>query len=195
MGRTVYGLKNVHIAVWNDETKQYGAWIAIPGAVNLSADTQVNTSDFYADDVIYDSTNSPMSETGTAEFAALEEPVRAALFGDINDSEHGLYITTTDPNTITVALGYEVSGNQGKMRGIRYNVKFTQPSESASTMTENTDPQTITLNYTAIGRDFTIGGEVKNVLKARCYEASTSYATFWDAVLLPGTIPVVNDGD
>ena len=185
MGRTRYGLKNVHIAVWDEDTSTYGSWIAIPGAVSLTTDIEVNTSDFYADDVIYDTTNSVLKESGTIEFAALEDSIYRTLLGDVTNAS-GLTYTTTDPKNISVALGYEVNGNMGKMRGIRYNVKFTYPSDEANTMNENTSPDTVTLSYTAIGRDFLIGATTENVIHARTQEGTAAYTNFWNGVVTPG---------
>lgn len=185
MGRTRYGLKNVHIAVWDDTTASYGNWIAIPGAVSLSADVQANTTDFYADDIVYDSISAVLKETGSIEFAALEQGIYQTLLGDITNAS-GLTFTTTEPKNISVAFGYEVSGNMGKMRGVRYNVKFSYPSEAAGTQKESTDPDTITLEYSAMGRDFLVNGVTKNVLKAKCEEGTGAYEGFWGAVPLPG---------
>ena len=98
----------------------------------------------------------------------------------------GNTFTTTEPKNISVAFGYEVSGNMGKMRGVRYNVKFSYPSESAGTQEESTTPNTITLEYTAMGRDFLVNGVTQNVLKAKCEEGTGAYEGFWSAVPLPG---------
>ena len=186
MGRTRYGLKNVHIAVWNSTTGSYGSWIAVPGAVSLSADVEANTTDFYADDIVYDTISAVLKETGSIEFAALEQSTFRTLLGDETNAS-GLTYTTTEPKDISVAFGYEVDGNKGKMRGVRYNVKFSYPSEAANTENESISPDTVTLNYTALGRDFIVDGETKNVLKAKCEEGTSAYTGFWTAVPLPGT--------
>lgn len=95
-----------------------------------------------------------------------------------------------------MALGYEVSGNEGKMRGVRYNVTITPPSQSANTMTDSTDPDTVSCDYTAVGRDFTVGSgnsaRTVNVLKAHCTdsgETHDAYDKFWNAVIVPGAAP------
>ena len=133
-------------------------------------------------------------ETGTIEFAAITDEMYTDLFGYANDATSGLTYQTSEPVSVTVALGYEVSGNEGKMRGVRYNVTFTAPSQSANTMTDSTNPDTVSVNYTAIGRDFTIGSgnsaTTVNVLKAHCTNAGETHAAFdgfWTKVLIPGT--------
>ena len=60
-------------------------------------------------------------------------------------------------------------------------------------MTDSTNPDTVSVNYTAIGRDFTIGSGnsaiTKNILKAHCTDAGETHAAFdgfWNSVLIPG---------
>ena len=192
MGRVVYGLKNVHYSIYDEKTGKYGAWKPIPGAVSLSADMEVNQNDFYADDVVYAVISSSSKETGSIEFAALTEDIEKDLLGYKTDSTSGLDYVTTDPINQTIALGYEVMGNENKERGVRYNVTLTPPSQSANTITDSTDPDTVTMNYTAIGRDFTVDGSTQNVLKAKVRngENSTAFEKFFDSVIVPGTAPV-----
>lgn len=184
MGKVIYGLKNVHYAIFDSTTGTYGSWKSIPGAVSLSSDADTTQNDFYADDVVYATISASSKETGSVEFACITDEMYTDLFGYVNGDD-GLVYQTTEPVSITVALGYEVSGNEGKMRGVRYNVTFTAPSQSANTMTDSTNPDTVTVNYTAIGRDFVVGGNTVNVLKSHCKEGSTSYTNFWGSVIAP----------
>ena len=197
MGKVVYGLKNVHYAIYtpgaNGAAGTYGSWKSIPGVVALSADADTTQNDFYADDVVYATISATSRETGTIEFACITDEMYTDLFGYSTDATSGLTYQTTDPMSVTVALGYEVSGNEGKMRGVRYNVQFTDPSQSSNTMTDSTNPDTVTANYTAVGRGFTIGSgnsaHTVNVLKAHCTdsgETHTAYDGFWTKVLVPG---------
>lgn len=188
MGAVVYGLKNVHYAIWDDATSTFGEWKAIPGAVSLSSDANTNQNDFYADDGVYATLSGANSESGTVEFACLTDDILVDLVGYQTDETSGLTYVTTEPKNIAVALGYEVSGNEKKRRGVRYAVTFTPPSQSSNTMTETTDPDTVTMDYTAIGREFTIGGEKVSVLKAHVDEGDDAgaYDAFWEAVLIPG---------
>lgn len=184
MGKVVYGLKNVHYAIYDGATGTYGAWKAIPGAVSMSADADVTQNDFYADDGVFATISAANKETGTFEFAAITAEMYTDLF-NYHDGNDGLVYQLTEPTTVTVALGYEVSGNEGKMRGVRYNVTFTAPSQASNSMTDSTNPDTVSINYTAIGRNFTINGESKNVLKGHCLEGSTAYTSFWSSVMTP----------
>ena len=196
MGKVIYGLKNVHYAIYNEQTKTYGDWKSIPGAVSMSSDADTTQNDFYADDAVYATISATAKETGTVEFAAITDDMYSDLFNYTVESTSGLTYQNTEPVSATVALGYEVSGNEGKMRGVRYNVTFTSPSQSSNTMTDSTNPDTVTANYTAVGRDFTIGtgssATTVNVLKAHCTntgETHTAYDNFWNAVIVPGIAP------
>lgn len=205
MGKVKFGLKNVKYAIWTDGSGStpgsYGEWkVLTPGAVSLTADIEVNSTDFYAEDTIYAVLDSPSKETGTIEIAFLPEGVKQDLFGYVEDSTTKLNYITSEPKDIHVALGYETSFNDGtKCRGIRYDVTFKPFSESASTMQENTDPETITLNYTAVGKTFTVGGENLNILKAHVNSGTGTggadesvYTHFFTAVQIPGTTVVTS---
>lgn len=191
MGAVTYGLKNVHYALWNEEQSTFGEWKPIPGAVSLSSDANTNQNDFYADDGIYATLSGANSESGSIEFARLTDEIMVDLVGYTVDEVSGLTYVTTEPKNITVALGYEVSGNEKKQRGVRYAVTFTPPSQSANTMTDTTDPDTVTMDYTAIGREFTISGNKVSILKAHVDEAADSdaYNNFWQKVMVPGVAP------
>lgn len=197
MGKVVYGLKNVHYSIYtpgeNGAAGTYGAWKSIPGAVSLTADADATQNDFYADDVVYATISATSKESGSIEFACITDEMYKDLFGYADDSTSGLTYQVTEPTNVTIALGYEVSGNEGKMRGVRYNVTLTDPSQSANTMTDSTNPDTVTANFTAVGRDFTIGSgnsaTTVNVLKAHCTDAGETHAAFdgfWTKVLVPG---------
>lgn len=189
MGKVRFGLENVHYAIWNASESTYGDWKPFKGAVSLSADTDSKQTDFYADNVVYATIDSASKETGSIEIAALTKEIETDLLGYVADTTSGLNYQSTDTQEITVALGYEISGNEEKQRGVRYNVKFSRPSQSAKTKQDTTDPDTVTLNYTAIGRDFTIGGKTVNVLKAHCDNSGTdhkAYDNFFKKVPVPG---------
>ena len=186
MGKVIYGLKNVHYAIFDSSNGTYGQWKSIPGAVSLSSDADTTQNDFYADDGVYATISASGKETGTIEFAAITDEMYTDLFNYVKDDTTGLLYQLTEPSTVTVALGYETSGNEGKLRGVRYNVTFTAPSQSSNTMTDSTNPDTVSVNYTAIGRNFTVNGETKNVLKGHVEEGSASFNGFWGSVLAPG---------
>lgn len=203
MGKVKFGLKNVKYAIWTEGTGNtagsYGPWkVLTPGAVSLTADIEADSTDFYAEDTVYAVIDSVAKESGTIEIAFLPEEVKQDLFGYTVDSTTKLTYLTSDPKDIHVALGYETSYNDGtKCRGMRYDVTFSPFSEYANTMQETTDPETITLNYTAVGKKFTIGEGANatdvNILKAHVNSGTgeagadeSVYTNFFRAVQIPG---------
>ena len=194
MGKIIYGLKNVKYAIWDADSGTYGAYKTFAdGVVSLSSDAEANSTDFYASDTVYATIDAVAKETGSIEVAYITDDVLKDLFGYDEDTSSGLMYVDTEPKAISVALSYEVSGNEGKQRGVRYNVTFQRPSQSANTMTESISPDTVTLNYTAVGRDFVINGETHNVLKGHVNEGKAGYASFFNAVVMPGVAVVEAD--
>ena len=192
MGKVRFGLSNVHYAIWDAKSSKYGAWKEIPGAVKLTADPQGDQSKFYADNVAYYVVNTNSGEKGTCEFAALPDDVLVDILGYENDATSGLTFEPTDTVPPTIALGYQIDGNEEDQLGVRYNVTFSRPSQQSNTKSDSSNPDTVSLDYTAIGRDFTIGGKTRNVLKAHCDNSGDTHAafdSFWKSVLVPGTAP------
>lgn len=192
MGKVRFGLKNVHYAIYDSKTNKYGDWKDLPGDVKLTADPQGDTSKFYASDVAYYVTNTNSGESGSLEVAALTDDMLIDLLGYERDETSGLLFEPTDAQPNTVALGYEVDGNEEKQRGVRYNVTFSRPKQESNTKGDKSDPDTVSLDYTAIGRDFTVGGKVRNILKAHCDDSGETHAAydkFFDKVLVPGVAP------
>lgn len=190
MGKVRFGLKNVHYAIYDEIKKTYGEWKPLPGAVQLTADPQGDTSTFYADDIAFYISNTNSGETGTIEIASLSDEALMDLLGYEIDATTGLTYEPTDAKHQTVALGYEISGNEEQQRGVRYNLTFSRPSQESNTKSDSAEPDTVSLDYTAVGRDFEIDGEMRNVLKAHCDNSGSthkSYDNFFKSVITPGT--------
>lgn len=186
MGMVRFGLRNVKYAKWDETQGTYGTYKPIPGAVSLNANFDGSFNDFRADDIVFATIPTTVKETGSIEFAALTPDMEKDLFGYEVDATTGLTYKTTDPVNDTFALSYEVQSNGTNQRGVRYNVSFSNPSQSANTMTDSTTPDTVTANFIAIGRNFVVDGVTKNILKGHVDEGLTGYDTFFDAVVIPG---------
>lgn len=187
-----WGLSNVHYAVWNDATKTYSTPKPLAGAVSINFDPQGSQNQFYADNVVYYTSNPSASDTGTLEIADISEEAMKDIFGYRKDATSGTLYEITNAVLPTFALLYQVEGDQTKMRGVRYNVTASRLSETRSTQTENVEPQTYSVNYTAVGRDFTVNGETVNVIKSSCDNAGDTHAAYdawFTKVVCPGTDP------
>lgn len=185
-----FGLSRVHYALFDEDTQTYGEVKPLAGAVNISFEPQGSQNQFYADNVIYFTSNPAASDTGSLEIADMTDQALIDLLGYVRDSVTGVLYEPTTARHPTFALLYQQEGDGNTKRGVRYNVTLNRPSESAATTTDSVDPNTQTLDYTAAGRDFTIDGEPVNILKAQCTDAGDehdAYDAWFESVVIPGT--------
>lgn len=185
-----YGLSRVHYALYDEDQKTYGTPKTLAGAVNITFDNEGSQSNFYADNVIYFTSNPSASDTGSLELADITDDAMIDLLGYKRDATTGVLYEPTTANYPTFALLYQIEGDGNVLRGVRYNVKLSRPSEEAGTTSDSVEPNTKTLDYTASGRDFTIGGELVNVLKSHVTNAGEEHAAFdawFTTVVIPGT--------
>ena len=185
-----FGLSRVHYSVYDEDEKKYGPIRPLAGAVSISFEPQGSQSTFHADNVIYYVSNPAATDTGSLEIADMTDQALMDLLGYERDTATGILIEVTNARRPTFALLYQQEGDGNTRRGIRYNVTLNRPTESAKTTADSVEPDTITLDYTAVGRDFTIDGETKNVLKAQCTDAGDAHASYdawFTSVVIPGT--------
>ena len=191
--KVLYGLKNIHVAVFDETAGTYGTPVAVPGAVQLTAEHQSETSKFYADDIAYFTTATNSGVSGSIQFAYLPDTIKKLLLGYKEDATTGLIYEVTDAKLPSFALLFEVTGDANQRRNVFYNCTLNLPSEEHNTRGESTEPDTETYDFEAIGRNFTIGtgssAVTENVLKASCTnegETHAAYDGFFTAVVIPG---------
>ena len=183
-----FGLSNVHYATYTNSA--YGTPKPLSGAVQLTTTPEGDSSTFYADNRSYYVVETNNGYSGTLEVAAVNDEFLKDVLGYKNDTTSGLTYEDTDAQPASVALLFEVDGNVEKQRGIFYNVTFSRLEGENNTRAESTDPDTVTLNFTAIGRQFTVGGSTKNVVRAHCTDSGVdhdAYDAFMTKVVTPGT--------
>lgn len=181
-----YGLKNVHYAVGTinplDNTATYGEPKPWNGAVNLSLDAEGETTKFRADNIDYWVGQSNNGYSGDFESALVPEDFRKDVLGEIED-DNGVLIEDAGAPTKPFALMFQFEGDANATRHILYNCTATRPSVSGETTGEEIEPQTETLNLTAVSiHNSSLN---KDIVKARCKESDAAYATWFDAVYQP----------
>lgn len=176
MGKVRFGLKNAKYALWDSSTSNYKDLKAIKGSVSLSLDAEGDSSDFYADDVVYATFATNSGYSGTFEIAAAEDEMLKDLLGYIDDD--GMLLETTDAKQAEFALVFEVSGNEVEQRICLYNCSLSRAGLNANTKQSSTDPDTQSFNFKAIGRDLELKGETRNVVKATIENTATNAAKF-----------------
>ena len=181
-----YGLSKVYYAKATDDgygVLTYDTPVAIPGAVNLSLDIQGETSTFYADNIAYFVTNANNGYQGDLEIALIPDSFRTEILGETSDAK-GMYVERANDKPSEFALLFQFEGDQNATRHCLYRCVASRPNVSGSTQEETIEPQTETLNLTAMPRIS------DDVIKARCpYTSSTSssYYTWFSAVTEPTT--------
>lgn len=184
-----YGLSKVYVAtvstVSTTGALTYSSPVAVPGAVSLSITAEGDSSSFYADNVKYWTMDVNNGYSGDLEMALIPDAIRQAILGETLDAK-GFYVEKSSDKQTEFALLFQFEGDENATRHCLYRCIASRPEVSGSTKTETVEPQTETINITAMPR---INDEV---VKARCpYTASTSssYATWFSAVQEPTVTP------
>ena len=183
-----FGISNVRYAL--ETATGFGEWKRLAGAVQVSFEPQGSQNTFYADNGGYYSSNPPSSDQITIELADLTEQAKIDLLGyrKIDDK----LCEPVVAKRTRFAMGFQVEGNGTTLRGVRYGGTLARPSQSHNTTTDSTDPDTITIEGTFLGRKFVVANEEELWLSlATTNEGDThaTYDSFWEAVPTPGTIP------
>ena len=183
-----FGLSNVHYAL-KTSPGVYGDPKPLVGAVQLTTSPEGDSSNFYADNRVFYVLNSDSGYSGSLEVAAINEEFMTDCLGYEDETTSGLTIETTDAQPAEVALLFEINGNVEKQRGALYGLTFQRADSENNTTTDSSEPDTVTLDFTAVGDQFTIGGATKNVVKAFCTDGDSThdaFDNFFTAVPIPG---------
>ena len=176
MGKVRFGLKNAKYSLWDSTKSTYGDLKPIKGSVSLSLDAEGDSSDFYADDVVYATFSTNSGYSGTFEIAAADDDMLKDLLGYVDDG--GMLLEMTDSKQAEFALVFEVSGNEVEQRICLYNCSFSRAGLNANTKQSSTDPDTQSFNFKAIGRDLEFKGETRNVVRATVENTATNAEKF-----------------
>lgn len=154
MNKVKYGLRNVtysKITIGEDGAYTYATPVAIPGGVSLSLSASGDTSDFFADDVIYFSSTTNQGYEGDLTIALVPESFQIDIMGQTKD-KNGALIENADAIPSNFALGFEVQGDEKGRRTWLYNCSATRTNQDASTKESSTEPSTETLTLKAMPR-------------------------------------------
>lgn len=161
-----YGLKNVHYALVTETVvttgadagktvSSYGALKALAGAVNLSLSSSASRSVFRADDSDYYVSYGQGGYEGDLEVARVNEDFLKDVLGYQEDNDKILVEASQAFKTVNYfALVFEFDGDQRATKHCLYKCSASRPDIASQTTGEggSTDPQTETLNITAIPR-------------------------------------------
>lgn len=177
-----YGIKNVYYAVATDDgtgALTYATPVAIPGARSLSLSASGDTTNWYADNVVYFSTNTNSGYEGDLEVALLPDSFRTDVLGEVLD-EKGFYIEKSNVVGKEFALMFQFEGDDSATRHVMYRCTASRPEVSGSTVEDSIEPQTETVTITSMPRIS------DNVVKAKCpASAETPYNAWFASVQEP----------
>jgi len=169
-----YGLRSVYYAVATEGSGgalTYATPVAIPGAVNLSLSAEGDTTPFYADDVVYFQTTANNGYSGTLEMALIPEGFKTDVLGET--LSNGVYVEKSNVTPKEFALLFEFQGDEKATRHAIFRCSCTRPDVASATKEASIEPQTETLNITAMPRinDYAV--------KASCPQTTASTYTNW----------------
>lgn len=153
-----FGLKNFNVAPLTFTTDashpmakipSFGTYTHIPGAVSIAINPEGETTQFYADDTKYYVSALNNGYSGTVELAYLRNEDYVLLWGDTDNS--GTLVETADVGEQKhFAMAFEFMNDQARTRHVIYDVTFERAAINSSTTTDTKEPQTTTLNFTAV---------------------------------------------
>ncbi len=187
-----FGISNAHYAKYTEGTGNtlgtYATPVAMPGATQLTLTPQGNTWTFYADNIAYETGSSNSGYEISLTIAVIGDQAKIDLLGYATDT-NGVVYEEAEAEPASCAFLWEFGGSKVKKRGLLYNVKFNRPTMTGNTETDTVDPDTEELTGVAIGRDITVDGVVKNIIKASCTNetgTATQFADWFEAVYIVG---------
>lgn len=182
-----FGLEQVHIAFRKEDVGGEPSWdtpIAIPGAVNFSANPDGGESTFYADNTKYYVRRTNNGYTAELEMALVPDEVLAQMLGWEIDS-NGMLIEDAEAVPKEFALMGQVQGDVRNRRFVYYRCTASRPTQTHGTTTDTTTPTTETLNLTILPLEVNGKKLVRGVIEPDGTNEAV-YNGFFNAVLLPG---------
>lgn len=179
-----FGLSKAYYAVITNG--EYGAPVALPGAVSLTLNREGSEpTTFWADNIAYYVTPAANGGyTGTFNFAIVPDSFKVDVLGEVVD-DNGMQVEVADAATKSFALLYEVEGDADKKRYVFFNCTAQRVAPGANTKSDSTNPDTQDLEFTAIGKDFTLAGKTENVVKGSANTADSAFGGWYTAVPIP----------
>lgn len=181
-----YGLKNVYYAkatIAANGSATYATPVALPGAVNLTLDSEGDTTPFYADNIVYYVGVSNNGYTGSLELALIPDAFRTDILGEQTDSTTGLQYEVVDVEPAHFALLFQFEGDDAATKHVMYNVVAARPAVSSQTKESSVEPVTETLDLTATSvYNATVD---KDLVKGKMESDASGYASFFTAVVQP----------
>ena len=177
-----FGLKNVYYAVLTESSdssnNSWAAPKAIPGAVNLTIDSNSADGTFYADNISYYKTFANNGYTGSLEMAKIPEAMLTAIWGVTIDG--GVIREKAGVEPKPFALLFEIDGDADQELNVLYRcVPSSKPTAGSQTTEDTATPVTQSFDFSALPL-VTGATAQQGLIKARTSNtASTSVRSGW----------------
>ncbi|MEX0416529.1 major tail protein [Bacillus sp. C30] len=143
MNKVTFGLKNVHYALLDtkDNVVKFGVPFPLPGGVELT--------EFYADDMVYFSSDNNQGYDGTLVIANIPEQFAIDALGEQLDETDGVLNEVANAKRKPFALLFEFDGDEKAIRHVMYNCTASRPTVASKTKTSSAEPNTNELKFVA----------------------------------------------
>lgn len=147
-----FGLDKLYYAIITEAANgdiTFGTPVAIPGARSLSMDPEGEETVFYADNIRYYVSQDNNGYSGSIEVARIPDSMWSDVYG-IESDDASVMIENVESVTKDVALLFRFSGDKNKNCCVLYRCTLSRPTMSHATTEGSKEPQTETINYTAL---------------------------------------------
>ena len=172
-----FGFKNVYYSIIteSDNTITFGTPKPWKGARSLTLSAEGETSNYYADDMVYFSTSSNAGYTGTLTMAKMTDDVLKDIFGYV-ETTNGMLAEDANVLPKNFALLAEFDGDVNATRHVWFKCTPGRPGTDANTKEDNISPDEASIDLTMVSVEDSDGHAW---VKAKCPNSSSAYATFF----------------
>ena len=168
-----FGLTNVYYALITEGANgevTYGTPKRLLGGVNLSLAAQGESSEFYADNILFYATAANTGYQGDLEVARIPQSFRQDVLKEILDAETGVLYENAAAEPAHFVLLFQFDGDVHAVRHVLYDCTVTRPSVASKTTTNVKEPTTDTMQITAVPRtDGIVKGSTTDKTPAATY--------------------------
>ena len=143
--KVVFGLRNAHYSIITEGEGgevTYSVPVALKGAVEISFEPRGETTDFFADDILYYTTVSNQGYETSLTVANISQEFRTDVLGETLEGVDNVLTETTLTKSKKIAFMFEFDGDVKAIRHCLYYCTVTRPSLTSATKTESAEPQT-----------------------------------------------------
>lgn len=179
-----YNVKNLHYAPMKAEMGEngmptYDTPVKIPGTVSISLSPEGELEEFYADGIVYYTSNGNQGYSGDVENAYLTDEFRKYALGETED-QNKVLVENANAELGKFALLFEFDGDKHGIRHVLYNCVASRPSIEGKTNEASKTPQTDTVTIKATPLE-------NGIIKAKSSDATTeeAYKNWYTTVYIP----------